>query len=431
MTDPTLSVHAPVRAGLAALLALVAGFGLWATQTTLAGAVLARGEVAVDGNHQPVQHPDGGVVTELLVEEGDAVAAGDVLLRLDGSALRSKLRIVEDQLTELAARAARLEAERDGTPAPVFPPDLLDAAALRPDIAAQLDGQRRLFAARFASLVEGEAQLARRIAQTRSQARGLTAQRSALDRLMVLAAKDRAAQDSLYAKGLVRQAALLALDREAARLAGEAGELDAALAQTADRVTEIEIQISALKTRRREDASVELRDIGPIALELAETRRALSDTIARLDVRAPVAGTVVGLQVTAPQTVLRAADTVLTLVPKDRGLYVTARISPLQVEAVRAGQAAELVILPLAGVDAPRLSGRVTLVSADALTDPNGTAFYLVRVEIDPGEALRLDDKVLLPGMPVEVYLQTARRTPLTYLLEPFTAYFARAMREG
>ncbi|MDM7932627.1 HlyD family type I secretion periplasmic adaptor subunit [Tabrizicola sp.] len=428
---PHLSVRGPVMLGLAALFALIAGFGLWATQARLAGAVIAQGLIVVADDRKTLQHPDGGVVAEILVREGDLVTAGAPLLRLDGQALQSDFRKVEERLTELAARAARLEAERDGKAAPDFPADLAARAITTPEVASQIDGQLRLFAARRATLDEARGQLARRIAQIRAQGVGIVAQQVAIDSQLALIGEELAAGQTLLDKGLVPQTAILALRREAARLTGQAGELAAALARTEDQVTEIELQVSALFIRQQEEAATELREIGPVILELSETRRALQDRIDRLEVRAPVSGIVLGLQVSA-QSVLRAAEPILTLVPHGSPLAIAVRIAPLHIDAVTVGQSAEVVLSALSSAETPRLLAHVTLVSADALNDPQtGSAYYLARLVLHPQELARLDAKALLPGMPVEVYLQTGTRAPLVYLLEPFTAYFSRALRES
>lgn len=429
--NPALSIRRPALLGLAATLALVAGFGLWATLTHISGAIVAQGQIEVERDRQVVQHPDGGVVAEILVKEGARVAAGQTLLRLDGAALRSELTIVEGQLSELTGRTARLTAERDGTDL-VFPAEILALAQTSEEVAAQLDGQRRLFQARAATLAEQRELLARRIDQITAQSNGIAAQSAALTRQLALIEQELASQQSLLDKGLAQAGAVLALQREQARLEGQIGELQADLARTEGQVTEIEIQISSLDTERREEATTELRQVGPMALELAERRRALRDRIDRLEIRAPVAGIVLGLQVTTPQSVLRPAEPLLYVIPQDRPLVITARIAPIHIDEVSVGQAAELVFPAFSARDTPHLNGRVTLVSADALSDPqSGATYYTAELELAEGERARLGDRVLVPGMPVEVFLQTGRRTPLAYLVKPFTDYFAHAFRES
>ncbi|MES2915000.1 MAG: HlyD family type I secretion periplasmic adaptor subunit [Pseudomonadota bacterium] len=432
MTGSRIPVRRPVLLGLAATVILVAGFGLWATMTRISGAIVAPGRIEVERDRQIVQHPDGGVVESILVSEGEAVAAGQVLLRLDGAALRSELTIVEGQLSELAGRWARLVAERDGAADLTFPDDILALAATSSEVAAQLDGQKRLFQARGATLAEQRELLARRIDQIKAQSNGIAAQSAALTTQLDLIEQELAAQQSLLAKGLAQAGTVLALQRERARLRGQLGELAAELARTEGQITEIEIEISSLATRRREEATAELRQTGPTILELAERRRALVERIDRLEIRAPVAGIVLGLQLTTPRAVLRAAEPVLYVIPQDRPLVITARIAPIHIDEVAVGQAAELVFSAFSARDTPHLQGKVTLVSADALTDSQtGATYYTAALELDDGEQARLGDRVLLPGMPVDVFLQTGRRTPLAYLVKPFTDYFARAFRES
>ena len=432
MTASRISVRRPVLLGLTAAVVLVAGFGLWATMTRISGAIVAPGQIEVEQDRQIVQHPDGGVVEEILVTEGARVQAGDPLIRLDGAALRSELTIVEGQLSELAGRSARLTAERDGTESLTFDAGILALAETSPDVAVQLDGQKRLFEARKATLAEQSELLTQRIGQISEQANGIAAQSAALATQLDLIEQELASQQSLLDKGLAQAGTVLALQREQARLQGQLGELAADLARTKGQVTEIEIEISSLATKRREEATAELRQIGPTILELAERRRALAERIDRLEIRAPVSGIVLGLQVTTPRAVLRPADPVLFVIPQDRPLVITARIAPIHIDEVAVGQPAELVFSAFSARDTPHLKGRVTLVSADALMDSNtGTTYYTAELQLDDGEQTRLGDRALLPGMPVEVFLQTGRRTPLAYLVKPFTDYFARAFRES
>lgn len=427
-----LSVRRPVLLGLGATVVLVLGFGLWATQTRISGAIVAQGQIEVDRDRQVVQHPDGGVVSEILVTEGARVEAGQVLLRLDGSALQSDLTIVKGQLSELASRSARLTAERDGLQTLTFPAEVLALAKTSSEVAAQLDGQSRLFAARNATLAEQRALLAQRIDQITAQSNGILAQSDALIRQLDLIEQELVSQQALLEKGLVPAGAVLALRREQARLEGQIGALQAELARTEGQRTETEIEISGLQTRRREEATTELRQIGPALLELDERRRALADRIARLEIRAPVAGIVLGLQIKTPQSVLRAADPVLYLIPQDRPLVISARLAPIQIDEVTLGQEAELVFPAFAARDTPHLMGRITRIAADALTDPRtGATYYSAELQLSEGERARLGDRALVPGMPVEVFLLTGRHTPLAYLVKPFTDYFSRAFRES
>ncbi|MEY4984458.1 MAG: hypothetical protein RIR62_2724 [Pseudomonadota bacterium] len=426
------SVRGQLVTGFAALAVLVGGFGLWSVVTTISGAVVAPGQIQVEQNRQIVQHPDGGVVAEIAVAEGRTVQAGDLLLRLDGSLLQSELVIVEGQLFEVQARRARLEAERDDAAAPVMPPALLALAAARPEVAELVDGQRRLFDASREAIAKQSEQLVRRAAQFRAQIEGIDAQIAAMDRQIALIRQELDDQRDLLARGLAQSSRVLSLEREEARLMGVAGELLAQRAQGEGRVTEIELEIVRIAAERREEANTQLRDIGSSELELVERRRALIERIARLEIRAPVSGRVLGLQVTTPRSVIRPADAILYLIPQDRPLVISVNIQPIHIDEVSVGQDVRLVFPGLPNRMVPELHGRVANVSADALSDQNtGAPFYRAEIVLAEGEAAKTGDMALLPGMPVEAFITTSDRTPLAYLLQPFTDYFKRAFRES
>lgn len=426
------SVRRHVMVGFVALAVLAGGFGGWSLLTTISGAVVVSGHIEVEQNRQIVQHPEGGVVASIHVAEGALVHAGDLLLRLDGALLNSELAIVEGQLFEAFARRGRLEAERDDTTAIAFPAELGRVAAERPEVAELVEGQRRLFEARGETLAQQTDKLAEQRRQIASQIEGIDAQSTALAAQLGLIEQERASQQELLDKGLAQASRVLALQREQARMQGQMGELVAARAQSLAHITEIEIDVLRLAAARREEASSQLRDIGYRELELAERRRALVEQIARLDILAPVSGIVLGLQVTTPRAVLRAADPVLYLIPQDRPLVIAVRVSPIHIDQVRVGQAAALLFPTFSARTTPKLEGQVAVVSADALSDErSGATYYRAEIVLSPGQVDALAGLTLLPGMPVEAFIRTDARTPMAYLVKPFTDYFARAFREN
>lgn len=426
-----LSIRTPLIVGTVAIFWLVAGLGGWSVSTSLAGAIIAEGRVQVERNRQIVQHPDGGVVTDILVREGDYVTAGRVLLRLDGAALNSDLAIVEGRLSELAAENARLVAERDGLTTPTFPTEVIERARVDSVVATQIDGQLRLWAARRAALIDTTSYFDRRIDLYRAQSAGIAAQIDAIRQQATLVAAELATQQRLAANGLVAEGALLPLKRAITQLEAQLGDLAASRAQVLGLITEAEMQIANLATRRTEEAGEKLRENAPVIIELTERKRALQGRIARLDLRAPVDGLVLGLQFTTPRAVLRAADPALYVVPQDRALVISAKIAPANIDSVRLKQAVEISVAAMAVQDAPRLTGKITVISADALADTNGgQQYYRVEILLDPGQVERLAPRRLLPGMPVAVFVQTGAQTPIAYLLQPFSAYFSRALLE-
>lgn len=426
------SARGPVALGLATVLALVGGFGAWSVTTVIDGAIVAPGRLEVEQNRQVVQHPDGGVVSEIRVEDGQVVKAGDVLVRLDGTLLQSELSIVEGQLFELFARRGRLEAERDDAARIMFPAELVRVAATRPEFAELMDGQQRLFDARRDTLARQSEQLGKRAQQTRSQIEGVDAQIAALTSQLDLIAQERASVQELFDKGLAQVSRLLGLEREEARLQGQVGELTASRASSEGRITEIELEVLRLAAARREEANTQLRDIGYRELELVERRSALVERLARLDVTAPVEGIVLGLTVTTPRAVVRPAEPLLYLVPQDRPLVIAAQVSPTDIDQVHPGQVARLMFPAFSTRTTPELRGTVVMVSADALADErSGMTYYRAEILPDPGEVDKLEGLTLLPGMPVESFIRTDARSPLAYLVKPFTDYFVKAFRES
>ncbi|TJZ92701.1 HlyD family type I secretion periplasmic adaptor subunit [Paracoccus gahaiensis] len=430
--DRRWPVRGPILAGIIAVVVLVGGFTVWAVTTRISGAVVATGQVEVEQQRQVVQHPDGGVVDRIAVSEGATVAAGDLLLALDGTLLRTEHTIVEGQYFEILARRGRLEAERGDAQAVTFPEELLQAADRVPALEDLIEGQTSLFLTRLDTLRQSRDQLSKQSEQIDSEIDGIDAQITALALQRELIGRELTDQQSLLDRGLAQASRVLALQREAARMDGELGSLQAARASAASRQTELEIQRLRLAGERREQAETELRDQGYRELELVERRRSLTEQLDRLDIRAPVSGIVYNMQVTTPRSVIRPADPLLYLIPQDRPLVIGARIATINIDEVQMGQPVVLRFSAFSSRTTPEIDGRLDRVSADALIDEaTRTPYYRAEVSIPPDELEKLGTLALVPGMPVEVYIQTGDRSPMTYLLKPLTDYFNRAFRES
>jgi HlyD family secretion protein len=418
--------------GLVGLITLLGGFGTWAGMTQISGAVIASGRIEVDQNRQVVQHPDGGVVEKIEVAEGETVEAGEVLVRLDPTELRSELSIIENQLSELMARRARLEAERDGRDTLKFAPLLLEMARTNPDARDLMEGQQTLMTARAESMTARIDQLSKRRDQIIDQIKGIEAQQVALTRQLELIAKELADQQSLLDRGLAQATRVLGLQREEARLTGTMGELASQKAQSEGRITEIDLEILTMRTEQREEAVTTLRDLQFRELELGEQRRALLERLNRLDITAPATGIVYDLRVFALRSVIRPADPLMYVIPQDRPLVINAEIDSIHVDKLHIGQEVTLRFSALDQRTTPELFGRVTRISADAFEDEQTRAnYYRAEVVLNDGEQERLPEGVtLVPGMPVETFIRTEDRTPIAYLVKPFTDYLAKAFRE-
>ncbi|TMM52779.1 HlyD family type I secretion periplasmic adaptor subunit [Sulfitobacter sabulilitoris] len=433
MTGGRWSALRPVVIGYLGLVILLGGFGTWAVMTQISGAIVASGRIEVDRNRQIVQHETGGTVARILVDEGDTVAAGDILLQLDPEQLTSQLAIAEGQIYELMARRGRLEAERDETDAVVFDAELIAAGQRNANLQELMDGQRRLFVARRASIAKEIEQLGKRSSQIGNQIDGIDAQKAALAKQLELIEKELTSQRSLLDRGLAQAATVLNLERELARLGGTLGELIANEAQAEGRITEIDIERLKLGTRRREEAITQLRDLRYRELEMLEQRRALRLEIERLDIRAPVSGIIYGMQVRTPRSVIRPAEPVMFLVPQDRPLVIAARVDLIHIDQIAAGQPVTLRLSALDQRTTPELYGEVIQISADAFDDEaSGQSYYRAEIVLNPGEMGKLKDgTVLIPGMPVEAFIRTEDRSPIAYLIKPVADYFNRAFRES
>lgn len=425
------SAGKPMFAGMFAVALLVGVLGVWGTLATISGAIISSGMIQVESFRQVVQHPQGGVVGEILVKEGDRVEAGDVMIRFDDTLLSSELATVNGQLNEILSRRARLEAERDNTDTLTFAPELIEGAKESPEILALIQGQTRLFEARRESLDKQVEQLNERKQQIRLQIKGVQAQLASSERQVELIGQELVDQQGLLAKGLAQASRVLSLEREAARLNGSIGELESSAARGGAQIVETDIQILQLSSQRREDAITTLRDLSYSEIEMQERKLSLRETLSRMDVRAPMSGIVHGLTVHAIRSVVRAADPILYVVPTDSPLVITTKISALHVDQVHVGQDASLRFSTFDQRTTPEIFGKVAKVSADVFQDEvTGMSYYSAEILPNDGEMARLGSVELLPGMPVEAYIKTEDRSPLSYLTKPFTDYFNRAFRE-
>ena len=447
------SVRRPLLLGFLTLAIFCGGAVGWGAFASLAGAVIAVGQVEVESRDQVVEHFDGGTVGAILAQDGDQVEAGQVLVRLSGEELQSEAALLEAELAELVARRNRLEAEFGDAEAIAWDAALVLRAGTSPAVAAVLAGQRRLFRARRAARAGQVAQLRERIGQMNRQIAGLAAQRAAVTRQSGFLDRDLTVRRKLFDQGLVELHGLLALEREAAALDGQSGDIAARIAEARGRIAEVELQILQVGAQRIEEAEERAREVQArehqAAEQLSEVRRRLGS----MEVTAPVAGEVFGMRVSTLGEVVRPGEPILQIVPAGAALVVRAQVEPIHVDQVHPGQEAVLRFSAFPARTTPEYGGRVVRVSADAQPDERtGLSWY--EVELSMGAAVEPDpdtgsgtpdgktamspgwapaharDLALTPGMPVEVYLRTGARSPLSYLAKPLTDYFARSLKE-
>ena len=413
--------------GIAVAGLLVFGIGGWAATTDLSGAVIAPGSLVVDSNVKKVQHPTGGVVGELRVRNGSEVRAGEILVRLDETVTRANLAVITKSMEELTARQIRLKAEQDGREIMSFPGELIE----RPGVADLMREEMKLFDLRRTARGGQKAQLKERIAQLHEQIQGMTDQVTAKRHEIELIIRELKGVRELWEKNLVQMSRLTALERDAARLEGERGALVSSIAQTKAKVTETELQILQIDQDLRTEVGKELADIRGKLAELIEKRVAAEDHLSRVDIRAPQDGVVHQLSVHTVGGVINSGEPIMLIVPKTDGLDVEAKIAPQDIDQVRIGSPAVLRFSAFNQRTTPEIKGEVTLVSADITKEEKtGASFYTVRITPTANQLARLNGFKLVPGMPVETFIQTGERTVISYLTKPLEDQLKKAWRE-
>ena len=409
---------------------LVVGLGGWAATTEISGAVVAPGQLVVNSNVKKVQHPTGGVVGELRVRDGNRVNAGDIVVRLDDTQTRANLAIVTKALDENAARQAREEAERDGADAVVFPQDLVDRMH-DPDVARAVNGERKQFETRRLAREGQRSQLKERIAQLKEETGGYQAQIVSKDNQIAWITKELKGVNELWQKNLVPYTRVTALERDKERLEGERGQLIATIAQTKGKIAETELQILQVDQDMRSEVGKDLAEIRAKTAELVEKKVAAEDQLKRVDIRAPIAGVVHQLAVHTIGGVIGPAEVIMLIVPEADALEVEAKIQPQEIDQVRVGQPAVLRFSAFNQRTTPELNGEVSVLSADVSEEQKtGARYYTVRIAVPQSELERLGGLKLVPGMPVESFIQTNSRTVMSYLVKPLHDQITRAFRE-
>jgi HlyD family secretion protein len=428
--DARRSIRRHTALALAASAFLVGGLGGWAVVTELSGAVMAPGTVVVDSHVKKVQHPTGGVVGEILVRDGDRVAAGAVVVRLDETVAKANLAMIDKSLDELMVRQARLEAERDGHKEIAFPSRLL-GRMVEPELFGLAAGERRLFQSRREAREGLKAQLRERIAQLQEQIEGTHLQAGAKADEIKLIQDELTGVQELWKKNLVPITRVTALRREETRLRGERGQLISGVAQAKGRISETALQILQVDQELRSEVSKELREAQAKVAELVERQVAAQDQLRRIDIRAPQDGIVHQSVVHTVGGVVNAGDALMLIVPETDALSIEVKVAPQDIDQLRPGQDTVLRLSAFNQRTTPELKGQVSVVAADLVTDQrSGVQYYPVRVAFADGERERLGGQKLMPGMPVEGFIQTGSRTVMSYLTKPLADNITRAFRE-
>ena len=417
------------RTGLLLIALFFAGFGWWAARVPLAGGAVAPAVISPDGSRKIVQHLEGGIIARLHVRDGDVVEAGQALVELKDEQPRASHQMQVHQRRVLLARRARLEAEKNGRTTVSFPDELQSAAE---EVVTLVAGQLQLFETRRAAHETRSSVLQQRTVQLETQIRGFQAQVKSTEQQTELIAEELEGKLELWKQRLLRKSELLRLQRMQADLTGQKGEHIASIAQAQEKIGETKLQLLTLDAERADTIATEL---DKVLMELAAVQQQLQatgDVLNRTVIAAPVGGTVVNLRFKTVGGVVKPGDEIMGIVPTNDKLLIDARVSPVDIDVVRNGLIAKVLLSAFSGRDAPRINGIVRSVSADRLTDENThQPYYLARVEVDRKQLASLGPRIeLVPGMPAEVLIVTGERTMMDYLLEPFMKALKRSFRE-
>jgi len=418
------------RAGRRVLAAALVVGGGWATLVPLSGAVVIPGTVVAESNIKKIQHPTGGVIANIAVSDGMRVREGDILAKLDDTQVRANFQVVTKQLDEIRARISRLTAERDGRDGRT----LLHEVALtnREDDSERLStAEGSLLKARADARKSQRELLHNRIDQLNEEITGLDAQIKSKQTQSELIGQELEGVQTLYDKRLTTLTRLTSLQREAARLDGERGQLVSAIAETRAKISESELQLVKLDQDFRADVVKDLREAQDKEAELAERVVAARDQLNHIDLRAPTAGIIHQLSVHTIGGVVRPAEVIMVIVPESDELQIDARLPANEIDQVHKGQSTRVRFSAFNQRTTPELSGVVSHVSADITQDAkSNSSYYTVRVSLPGDELVRLSELQLISGMPAEVFVQTGSRTMMSYLFKPISDQLHRMFRE-
>ena len=419
-----------LRVGIRVL--LVGGIlgGGWAAFVPLAGAVVVPGNLVVQSNVKNIQHPTGGVVADIDVQDGSRVQTGELLLRLDATQARAGLQMVSKQLDELGAKIARLVAERDGLARIEVPAELASRSG-NETVRSLLASEDSLFKARLIARQSQKDLLQGKVTQLTEEIVGLEAQLDSKSRQLELIAGELTGVQELYDKHLVPLTRLTTLQRESARIDGEHGQIVSSIAETKSKIGETQLQMIRAEQDFRTDVVKELGEAQGKEAELVERSVSARDLLDRIEIHAPVAGIVHQLAAHTIGGVIRAGDTIMEIVPDTEDLEIEARLQPKDIDQVRTGQSAFVRFSAFNQRVTPQLIGSVSYVSADTSRDQQTNApYFTVRVILSEQERRRLAGQQLVPGMPAEVFMQTRSRTMMSYLFKPIADQMRRAFVE-
>jgi HlyD family secretion protein len=418
--------------GLVLIAICFGGFGTWAATAPLAAAVIAQGSFVATGRNKIIQHLEGGVISEILVKEGDRVEEGQALVRLDETAAKTKSRELFLRQMRLEAIAARLTAQSQEL-ARFEAPSVLAKAGDDPDLQSILLSQQLNFKAQQIKLSGELSLLGQNVEALVFRARGYARQADAYQQQLALLTTEYESKVRLHKKGVIRANDVKALQRAMADAEGQIGRLEAEVAETQAQIIKSKQEIERAHQLYREDALDRLQEIQGERDQVRQQLRQAQSVLERAVIHAPVAGVVVRTHYHTTGGVIESGKGILEILPSGVPLIIEAQIPRTAIDRVKVGQAATVRLISLNQRTTPVLLGSVIYVSADALQDGDKQVrqdVYVARIDVTSDELARMKGFKPTPGMPAEVMVQTESRTFLSYLAKPITDSMSRAFTE-
>lgn len=424
------TIRKPLGIGLGAMAGLFVLVFAWALTFNLSGAVIGKGQVQASASRIAVQHPIGGVVAEILANNGDKVESGAVLLKLDNASLSSQLATVESELFEILANEARLEAELNDqkriTPHPV----LQEALKTRPEIRVLLDQQQRQLDDHYNSVGTQVSLLGQQASQAVDEARSVQAELEAKREQLAFSTKELDLATEYLNKGILTRTAVAQLQKDVITEKGNVSSLEAKVAQLQSKIAEQRLKINATPLDMKKLGADRLSLLRQQSKRMLETRNGLLFEMNKLYVRAPVSGMVFDSKVLGPRSVMEATKPIMYIVPDGKPNLIVVRVEAKDIDQVHVGQKAGIRFTTFNRRSTPIIDGRVTAISADAFVDEKKLVHYFVDVTLIDGELRKLGDVALLSGMPVEAFLETDSRSPASYVVKPLADFFSKSFRD-
>lgn len=420
--------------GFVSIFSMVAVFVGWTYFSDINGAVIASATIEAESYSKKVQHREGGNVLKILVKDGDIAQAGQDLVVLDPTEVKAQLGITQGQRDEFLIKKARLEAQRDLSDQ-INLPEETAARAQEPNLAATVAGQQRLLLSTLGTLAGKQDQYKAQIGQLGDQIKGYDAQMEGDKKQLSLIAEETGSLRKLLSQGLVPATRVLSMDREAARISGDQGLLEANRAGAQSKIAEIKVLMLQSKEEVRNQALTELRDTESKLVDLQGQLITVQSRLSHMTVKAPITGTVYQLAVHTEGGVIAPNETLMMILPQNDDLVLQAAVTPNDISHVRVGQPAEIRFNSFDSRTTPQIMAEVTQVAADT-TKPDATrgeqqSYYSIRLVISAKELEKLGHNKLKPGMSAEAFIQTESRSPFSYLIKPLIQQWSHAMRES